>query len=93
MIASVVRCVDVHRAALEEDLTGVRRMDARERLHHCALPRAVVADKGDDLPRVDREVRAAQRLHATERLDDFSGLQNRLRRHRQRPSPNAVTLS
>ena len=56
-------------------------MHADERLDERALAGAVVADQRDDLLRVDREVRAAQRLHAPERLHHAPGLENRFRSH------------
>src|SRR6185295_6660375 len=57
-------------AALEQDLSRVRGLDAGQALHERALAGAVVADEGDDLAGEDGEVRAAQRAHAPEALHD-----------------------
>ena len=76
--AGLERRGDRHRPALEEDLAGVGRLDARQALHERALAGAVVADERDDLARVDGEVRAAQRAHAAEPLDDAAGLEQGL---------------
>jgi hypothetical protein len=68
-------------AALEDDLAAVGRVHADERLHERALARAVVADQRHDLVGVDREVRAAQRVHATEALVDLASLEHGLGGH------------
>ena len=65
---------------------AVGGMHADQRLDERALAGPVVAHQRDDLLRVDGEVRAAQRLHAPERLHDSPGLQNRFRRHDPRLS-------
>ena len=67
-----------HLAALEDDLARVGRLDAGQALHERALAGAVVADERDDLARVHGEVRAAQRAHAAEALDDAAGLEQGL---------------
>ena len=60
-----------------------------ERLDERRLAGAVVADERDDLARVDGEVRAAQRLHVAEALDDPARLEQRLVVAHQVPLPAA----
>ncbi|GGN21305.1 hypothetical protein GCM10011609_73280 [Lentzea pudingi] len=72
------RALDVHRLALEQDLTRVGRVDARDALDQRRLARAVVADEGRDLAGVDVEVDVVQDVHGAEALVDAAQLENRL---------------
>ena len=61
----------VERVAEVVDLTGVLGIDADENLHERGLARAVLPDKGMDLPFVEVEIHMAKRMHTREALVDF----------------------
>ena len=73
----VLRAGDVTRLALEEDLAGVDRVDAGDRLDQRRLAGAVVADERHHLALAHLEVDVAQRLDGAERLRDPAELECR----------------
>src|SRR5581483_2951478 len=70
----ILRPVDVHLAAFEEDLPAVGRVRAGDALDERRLAGAVVADERHHLPRVHLEVDVGQRLDRAERLRDVPEL-------------------
>ena len=70
--AGVGRGVEPHRRTVDADFAGIapRDMHAVEDFHERRFARAVLADQRMDLAGMDREIDAAQRLHAAEILDD-----------------------
>ncbi len=71
----VLRPVDVHLLAAEEDLAGVVAVDAGDALDERRLSGAVVADERHDLARAHLEVDVGQRLHGAERLREVADLE------------------
>ena len=77
----------VHGFPVDEDLTGVGRVRARERVHQRRLPGAVAADEGDDLTRVEIDADVVDGMDAAERHADVADLDER------RVARQSVTLS
>ena len=82
----VLRAVDLHRAALEQDLAVVDRVDAGDALDQGRLARAVVPDEGHHLAGGDVEVDLVQGLDRAEALRDPAQLQKRRFAHLSSPS-------
>ena len=85
-LRGVLRPVDVHLFALEQDLAAVGGVRARDAFDQRRLAGAVVADEGHDLAAPHLEVDVGQRLHRAERLRDASELKERGLVHRRRVS-------
>jgi hypothetical protein len=66
--------------AVEQHVAGVRDLRSRQALDQARLARAVVADHGEHLARVDGEVAGVQRDHAAVRLDQGPALEHGLGR-------------
>ena len=73
----VLRTVDRDRLAVEEDLTGIRGVDAGDALDQRRLAGAVVAHEGHDLAGAHLEVDVCQGLHRAEALRDPAQLERR----------------
>ena len=72
----VLRAGDVDGMALEQDLAGIRAVNARDRLDQRRLAGAVVADQRHHLALSHLEVDVGQCLHRPERLRDVMKLEN-----------------
>ena len=79
-LGGVLRAVDVHRLAVDDDLAAVRRVRAGDALDQGRLAGAVVADERHHLTGTDLEVDLAERLDRAEALRDPVELQERGRR-------------
>ena len=80
----VLRAVDVHRLALEEDLALVERVDPGDALDQRRLAGAVVADQRHDLAARHVEVAPRQRLHGAEAASRRPSARGSVRRSRSR---------
>ena len=69
---------DVDRLAVDEDLTGVRLVDAHDDIHQSRLARTVFAEQGEDLALMQLEGNIVVGAQAREVLDDPAHLQNNL---------------
>jgi hypothetical protein len=66
----LLRVADVHRLAVDQDLTGVGAVDAGHDLDQRGLARAVLADQRVHLARIERQRHILQRLRGVEALGD-----------------------
>ena len=71
------RVVDRHRLALEEQLTAVDAVDAREALDQRGLAGAVVTDQCGDLAGIDVEVHVVEHVHGAEALVELASREDR----------------
>jgi hypothetical protein len=71
----VARALDLHRAALEEDLASVLGERAAQDLHEGGLPGAVLSEQHEDLAPLKLEGDAVQGQHAGEGLADAPHLE------------------
>jgi len=76
-LGDVARPRDHDRLAVEDDLPGVRVVDAGDDLDQRRFACSVVADQGDDLAGKDLEVDAVEGLHGPEALGDVLQLEDR----------------
>ena len=77
----VARRAEMHRSAVDAHLACVAGVHAGDDLHQRAFAGAVLAGEAVDLAGLQREIDAAQRLDAAERLGDAGQFEPR-RRHR-----------
>src|SRR5271170_1886831 len=75
-LAGIDRRLEIHNLSAEPDFAGVRNHRAAERLYESGFPRAVVADHGKDLVRIEIEVGVIERSHTAVALDELSPDQN-----------------
>src|SRR4029453_16516653 len=80
----VLRALEVHLLAVEEDLALVGDLGAREALDERGLARAVVADHGEHLAREELEAHPVEADDAAERLHEPAGAEDRRARVRRR---------
>ena len=74
-LGRVLRPVDAHLPAVEEDLPRVIAVDPCHALDEGRLAGTVVADEGHHLAGTHLEVDVGQRLHRAERLRKIAGLE------------------
>src|SRR4051794_23477877 len=77
-LLGVVRALEVHGLAVEQDLAGVGDDVTGEDLDQAGLAGPVVADDREHLPGAEVEVRAVDGGHVPVALDDVAGLQHGL---------------
>ena len=82
--ARILRALERHRLAVEEDLALVGDLGAGEALDQRRLSGTVVADDGEHLAGVELEAHAVEADDPTEGLDEACGLQDRRARLRRR---------
>src|SRR5207302_7378414 len=76
-----LREVAVPEAGLEHEVPQIRRRLAREEPKQGALPRAVRADEGDLVPRVEEEVRVLEDDRGAPRFPEVPARDDRLHVH------------
>ncbi|MNQ97102.1 hypothetical protein D3C85_1127330 [compost metagenome] len=79
--ACLARVADADRLAVENDLTGIRRVHAREDFHQGALAGAIFAHHGMDFAAAHRQVHAAQRARGAKALLDAAHFKNNVVAH------------
>src|SRR5277367_60601 len=78
-IATLVRALEAHSLAVDEDFAGVALIGAGEDFHQRRFARRIVAHQPEHFARHELEVDIAQRLHGAEALVDRPHLDNRNR--------------
>src|SRR5580658_978107 len=82
-VAALVRALEVHRRAVDENVSGVALVGAGEDLHQSRLARRIVADQSQHFARRQAQMDVDQRLHRTEALANSAHLHDRCRHARR----------
>src|SRR5258708_15099153 len=74
------RALETDRPAIEQNVTVIRRKDARQDTHQGGLARAVLAEQRIQPPALDGDARALQGFYSWERFGNATCFEQRRRR-------------